>query len=303
MKKIYLTLIAVLSVFQISFAQTNTNPTILNEWNNAGNNPGEVIVATLNAGTIGSYTGVEIAGQIIDGQSNWGQTPPIVANFKLVINFSQSVYAIIQDVTTPNATLELKAISSTQIAIVANCPNIYKQVRIFFRYTNGNGPTLTVGDPTVVTTAGTMLVSQPTYANTLTGTLALNVTNSNSIAGYTLAVGGKAIAESVTVKLQGTWPDFVFNPTYLPPSLTDVKAYIDQNHHLPDMPSAQEIERNGLNLGEMNKILVKKVEELTLYLIEKDKENKDQSAKLNNQQAQIDLLIKQVAELLKEKTK
>lgn len=50
---------------------------------------------------------------------------------------------------------------------------------------------------------------------------------------------------------------------------------IDQNHHLPEMPSEQEITKDGLNLGEMNKILTKKVEELTLYLIEEDKKEKE----------------------------
>jgi hypothetical protein len=57
------------------------------------------------------------------------------------------------------------------------------------------------------------------------------------------------------------------------PSLSAVKTYIEQNQHLPEMPSAQEVEKNGVNLGDMNKLLVKKVEELTLYLLELKKEN------------------------------
>ncbi len=151
-----------------------------------------------------------------------------------------------------------------------------------------------------------MLVSQPTYTNTLTGTLALNVTNSTSAAGYTLAVGGKAIAESVTVKLQNTWPDYVFNPTYQLPSLTDIKTYIDQNHHLPDMPSAQDVEKDGLNLGEMNRDLVKKVEELTLYLIEKDQIDAEQQNQINTQNALLEKQVQQLSEaesLLKKQTK
>lgn len=92
--------------------------------------------------------------------------------------------------------------------------------------------------------------------------------------GYKLAVNGSAIATAVFVKLYSAWPDYVFKPTYKLPSLSDVKSYIDQNQHLPEIPSADEIAKEGLNLGEMNKLLVKKVEELTLYLIEKDKEDK-----------------------------
>jgi hypothetical protein len=90
--------------------------------------------------------------------------------------------------------------------------------------------------------------------------------------GYKLAVNGGVIATAVTVKLYANWPDYVFKKDYQLPSLTAVKTYIDQNQHLPEMPSAEEIAKDGLNLGEMNRLLVKKVEELTLYLIEKDKQ-------------------------------
>jgi hypothetical protein len=102
-------------------------------------------------------------------------------------------------------------------------------------------------------------------------------------AGYQFAVNGSAIATSITVQLRTAWPDYVFKKEYQLPSLTDVKTYIDQNQHLPDMPSEAEIAKDGLNLGEMNRLLVKKVEELTLYLIEKDKEVKVEH-ELNQQQ-------------------
>jgi hypothetical protein len=79
----------------------------------------------------------------------------------------------------------------------------------------------------------------------------------------------------------------VFKPDYQLPLLTDVKTYIDQNHHLPGISSEAEVAKNGLNLGEMNKLLLKKVEELTLYLIEKDKKEKDQEQRLTEQEARI----------------
>jgi hypothetical protein len=104
-----------------------------------------------------------------------------------------------------------------------------------------------------------------------------------------LAVGGGIIAESVTIKLQANWPDYVFNPTYQLKSLSEVKTYINENHHLPDMPSEAEVAKDGLNLGEMNKLLTKKVEELTLYLIEKDKqlEQQQQTNKENEMRLEI----------------
>ena len=140
------------------------------------------------------------------------------------------------------------------------------------------------------------------------GRLMIGLTTGNT-GNNKLAVGGGVIAESVTVKLQANWPDYVFEKNYQLPSLTDVKTYVDQNHHLPEIPSEQEVAKNGVNLGEMNKLLLKKVEELTLYLIEKDKEVKAQSqnnytlqAKQKIQQEQIDRLNKKI-ELLADKIK
>ena len=90
--------------------------------------------------------------------------------------------------------------------------------------------------------------------------------------GYKLAVAGNMIAESIKVKLQGTWPDYVFHDQYNLPSLNQVETFIKLNKHLPEIPSEAEIAKNGQNLGEMNSKLLKKVEELTLYLISQQKE-------------------------------
>lgn len=94
--------------------------------------------------------------------------------------------------------------------------------------------------------------------------------------GFKLAVAGGVLAESVKVALQGSWPDYVFQSDYQLPALSEIKAYIDVNHHLPEMPSESEVAKNGLNLGEMNKLLTKKAEELTLHLIEKEKQQMEQ---------------------------
>lgn len=86
-----------------------------------------------------------------------------------------------------------------------------------------------------------------------------------------LSVNGVIHSKSVKVDMNN-WPDYVFKPKYDLLTLNEVKSYIIKNQHLPEMPSAVEIETNGLNLGDMNKLLTKKVEELTLYLLEKDTE-------------------------------
>jgi hypothetical protein len=102
------------------------------------------------------------------------------------------------------------------------------------------------------------------YMN-LAGNIAIGTTDAK---GYKLAVNGPAIATSMTVKAFGNWPDYVFQPQYKLRSLAELKTYVDKHQHLPEIPSEQEVIANGLDLGEMNKLLVKKVEELTLYLID-----------------------------------
>jgi hypothetical protein len=90
-------------------------------------------------------------------------------------------------------------------------------------------------------------------------------------AAYNLDVSGKIRACEVKVENPG-WCDYVFNDDYKLMSLSDVEAFIQTNHHLPDVPSEAEVEENGIELAAMNAILLKKVEELTLHLIQLEKE-------------------------------
>jgi hypothetical protein len=110
------------------------------------------------------------------------------------------------------------------------------------------------------------------------GNVAIGITDPK---GYKLAVAGKAIAEEIVVKLQSAWPDYVFEKNYTLPSLTQLEQYIQKNKHLPDVPSAEEVKTNGVSVGEMNAILLKKVEELTLHLIEQDKTITMQQKEIN----------------------
>jgi len=121
------------------------------------------------------------------------------------------------------------------------------------------------------------------------GNVAIGTTDPH---GYKLAVNGDAIATSMTVKLYSAWPDYVFKPAYKLPALADVKTYIDKNHHLPDMPSEQQVATNGLNLGEMNRLLTKKVEELTLYLLDENKQVKSQQTEIIELKRQLTALTK-----------
>lgn len=83
---------------------------------------------------------------------------------------------------------------------------------------------------------------------------------------------GNIWAKEIKVALTNPWPDYVFNETYELPALNDVEDYINKYKHLQNVPTAEEIKRNGLELGEMVKIQQEKIEELTLYLIQQNKE-------------------------------
>jgi hypothetical protein len=91
--------------------------------------------------------------------------------------------------------------------------------------------------------------------------------------GYKFAVAGNAIFTKVVVKAL-PWPDYVFHSTYRLRPLSEVEEYINQYHHLPEVPTAEEVEKNGLDVGDNQATLLKKIEELTLYVIEQQKEIK-----------------------------
>lgn len=115
----------------------------------------------------------------------------------------------------------------------------------------------------------------PKMAIQRNGNVGIGTTNPGT---FRLAVSGKIAAnEEVRVFSAGTinFPDYVFDPAYKLPNLFDTELFVKANRHLPDVPSAAEVERDGMSLNEMNIILLKKVEELTLYMIEMKKENKE----------------------------
>ena len=87
---------------------------------------------------------------------------------------------------------------------------------------------------------------------------------------YRLSISGNMRAHEI--KVYTDWADFVFEKDYELPTLEDVELFINENGHLKDIPSNEEVEENGIEVGEMNKLLLQKIEELTLYLIEQNKE-------------------------------
>ncbi len=91
---------------------------------------------------------------------------------------------------------------------------------------------------------------------------------------YKLAVKGTIGAQEVIVTATSGWSDYVFNPGYRASPLSEVEKYIDKNHHLPGIPSAEEVAQDGLNIGDMQAKLLAKIEELTLHMIDEEKHNR-----------------------------
>lgn len=92
---------------------------------------------------------------------------------------------------------------------------------------------------------------------------------------HKLDIVGTARAHSILVNTQKT-ADFVFEPDYKLPSLDSIKTFVQENNHLPGIPSAKQMEKNGINVGDLQIDLLQKIEELTLHVIELDRVNKEQ---------------------------
>lgn len=118
------------------------------------------------------------------------------------------------------------------------------------------------------------------HTNSL-GQVAIGTTNFSGDANAKLIVNGKIHANEVEITTMD-WADFVFDPQYQLMSTEDLEAYILANKHLPDVPAEQDVIDNGINVGEMNKILLQKIEELTLYMLQQQKQIEEQQQAIDN---------------------
>ena len=103
-----------------------------------------------------------------------------------------------------------------------------------------------------------------------TGQLGLGTTN--FVGNHKLFIGGTIIAEELTAKLEHNWPDYVFSPDYNMISNLDLAKFIKENGHLPGIPTAAEISKTGIEIAKTEILLLEKIEELTLRLLELDQQ-------------------------------
>lgn len=131
--------------------------------------------------------------------------------------------------------------------------------------------------------ANNYLVLQPSWGNTGVGTYTPNAkfhlngagligSNSSRIAtGYEWSVDGEIMCENLVMQNSTSWPDYVFEDNYQLMPISDLEESIRKNKHLPNVPSAADIEKNGIHMAEMSKVYMEKIEELTLYIIQLEK--------------------------------
>ncbi len=133
--------------------------------------------------------------------------------------------------------------------------------------------------------------------NPFGGNLGIGTNNTN---GWKLAVNGNIRAKEI--KVETGWSDFVFEKNYNLPTLKEVENHIKEKGHLKDIPSAKEVEENGIFLGEMDSKLLQKIEELTLYTIQQQKEiilQKEKVEKLEKENESLKFLAVKFLELQK----
>lgn len=122
---------------------------------------------------------------------------------------------------------------------------------------------------------------------------------SGSHTDYKLSVDGKLVAQDIYVispsSTSDVWADYVFEKDYKLKSLEEVEKYISKNKHLPEVPTTAEVMENGINLGKMDALLLKKIEELTLHMIDIKKEVntlKKENTELKKENNKIKSLLK-----------
>lgn len=237
-------------------------------------------VQTLNVPNLGNYPLFALGNSSSYGNTLRSNAVTVLYNGRTQINTTGMTSSLTQAQVTPAAALDVvstntgvllpRLTTAQRNAIVsADLQNgllLYNTDSSAFQYYNGTSWN-SVGSGSGGT-GGRWLFSNGTAYDT-SDNIAIGTNNAQ---GYKLAVNGTGIFTKLIAKPQANWPDYVFDKGYKLPSLNELELYIREHHHLPDVSPESEVAQHGIDLGSQQSILLKKVEELTLYVLEQQKE-------------------------------
>ena len=220
-----------------------------------------------------------------NGSHKWySQTNPGSSDAKMTLN-SQGFLGL--GTEFPNVTMVIEA-NNARLALRDNAgDNSANSARIellenaggnfndgSFLWWNGAEDKLLIGTKEGGTNTNVMVINH--------SGLNVGIGTSQPDDNYRLSVNGKVRCKEVVVETG--WPDFVFEEDYHLLPLEEVNAHIEEHGHLPGIPSAKEVEENGIGVGQIESLLLQKIEELTLYMIDMKEENE----KLKNRVAELE---------------
>ncbi len=251
--------------------------------------PSEKMRLMANTGYLGIGTSTPLAKLDVYGDTRVGGTIPLNSSGNLsvrmgIINTSftnlNSTDAFIGSLNTGGPA----GLAGDLLLVPRSTTGINNAIRFY------TGPT-TPSERLTITYNGNVGIGTSTPAAKLSvnGNVFIGTQDANTITNMgsnnVLAVNGTAVFVKAKVAIYGptTWPDYVFEPSYKMTTLDSLEQFIKLNKHLPEMPSAADVEKDGLDLGDNQALLLKKIEELTLIVIEQNKriEELEKASKLN----------------------
>jgi hypothetical protein len=269
--KYFFSLLAVLIAVNYSFAQTNTFPSNGNVGIGTTSPTAGILQVNGSEDLLTLYSNTGVAQFNAYNNSDFR----IIQRSNAVMSFWTNTVERMRIDATGN--MGIGTVGPTEKLTVRDQNIAYDSssgiVKLLFDSGNGGGG---VGfEKETFNTGGLRFFTQYGWGSTLekmritaNGNVGVGTTNPDA----KLTVNGTIHSKEVKVDLSMPAPDYVFAPDYTLIKLSELKTYIDLNRHLPEIPSAAQMAKEGLSLGDMNTKLLKKVEELTLYLIEQQKE-------------------------------
>ncbi|BAV08131.1 hypothetical protein SAMN05421788_103467 [Filimonas lacunae] len=237
---------------------------------------GSGLYITVIVGSAGTVTNAVVANGISYAGQNYAQNETVSAPLSGGTGFAATInlrtnhnFSALVNVST------FKTKTADTFFTVKSIPNISQEtgatgnVYGFFH------------DPRITSLLGKNIAFQNITGDVYMGTTSGNVGIGTSNPTQKLSVAGTILAKRVKASVaKENWPDYVFASDYQLPSLEQVDAYIKQNQHLPEVPSADAVSKQGLDVGDSQALLLKKIEELTLYLIDQNEKIKAQGERI-----------------------